>query len=135
MITEDYVSSEIARLLEERGFNEKCFALYNPDGVLIPSGVRLNNIQVGRSRVKGCYAAPTLQMVMKWLREVYSLHIWIGHTAGKGLSWYYEIHGMSDGKVKHIGGIQCGSYEVACESAIRYCLENLKGVNHENREI
>ena len=65
------------------------------------------------------------RMAMKWLREVHNLHIWIGHAAGRCLSWYYEIHGISDGKVKHIGGIQCGSYEVTCEAAIKYCLENL----------
>ena len=55
----------------------------------------------------------------------YWLAIWIGHIVDKELSWYYEIHGMSDGKVKYIGGIQCGSYEVACEAAIKYCLTNI----------
>ena len=48
MITEDYVNFETVRLLKEKEFNEECFALYNPDSVLIQSGIRLNNIQVGR---------------------------------------------------------------------------------------
>jgi hypothetical protein len=29
MITEDYVSFEVAKLLKEKGFNEPCIATYN----------------------------------------------------------------------------------------------------------
>lgn len=118
-IKEDYVSFEVAKLLKEKGFDEYCPKSYfKMDKTLKESGFseweKVNEIK-----------APTQSLAMKWLREVHSLYIWIGHAVGKGLSWYYEIHGISDGKVKHIGGIQCGSYEVACESAIKYCLENL----------
>ena len=103
-ITEDFCDFETAKLLKEKNcpdFGYSCIC--DSEG----------------------NKAQTQSIIMKWLREVHSLHIWIGHAAGKGLSWYYEIHGISDGKVKHIGGIQCGSYEVACEAAIKYCLENL----------
>lgn len=31
MTREDYCSYEVAKLLKEKGFNEECFALYNPD--------------------------------------------------------------------------------------------------------
>jgi hypothetical protein len=122
-ITEDYVSFEVAKLLKEKGFDEPCYQKYDDEGYLSFNHVGYVNSE------KPCddfYAlAPTLQMAMKWLREVHSLHIWIGHAANKVLSWYYEIHGISDGKVKHIGGIQCGSYEVICDVAIKYCLKNL----------
>ena len=104
-ITEDYCSQEVYRLLREKGFDGEVHTTFDKEGYT--------------------QASITLQVAMKWLREVHSLHIWIGHAAGKVLPWYYEIHGMSDGKVKHIGGIQCGSYEVTCEAAIKYCLENL----------
>jgi len=133
-ITEDYVSFEIAKLLKKKGFNEECFALYNPDGVLIQSGIRLNNIQVGR--VEGSYSAPTLQMVMKWLREVHYLHITVhpgvseygfvwtyvivfAKEAGKGETHFYKISQITTPIVKS------KSYEQACEAAIKYCLEHL----------
>jgi hypothetical protein len=118
MITEDYCSFEIAKLLNEKGFDDSnCQHAYNRDGKIEKYFDPYVDYLF--------YGMPTLQMTMKWLREVHSLHIWIGHAAGNVLSWYYEIHGISDGKVKHIGGIQCGSYEVICEVAIKYCLKNL----------
>ena len=123
-IKEDYVSFEVAKLLKEKGFDERCTHYYKNEKYLVDLAYANIHSYTNSDLVEE-FAAPTLQMAMKWLREVHSLHIWIGHAAGKVLSWYYEIHGISDGKVKHIGGIQCGSYEVACESAIKYCLENL----------
>ena len=125
-ITEDYVSFETAKLLKEKGFDEPCRAYWDDQPkldvhTLFSSVESIKNSE----RVGNTISGPTHQMAMKWLREVHNLHVWIGHSVDKGLSWYYEIHGISDGKVKHIGGIQCGSYEVAVESALKYSLENL----------
>ena len=122
MITEDYVNFETAKLLKEKGFDEECFALYNPDGILIQSGIRLNNIQVGR--VKGSYSAPTLQMVMKWLREVHkiyidiNIHIILEQWAGYDINIYAT-------NTKDCLLDKVISYKEACEAAIRYCLGNL----------
>ena len=118
MITENYVSFEVAKLLKEKGFNEKVSRWY------VANSPQEGVVTIGFGDKQLYINAPTQQMAMKWLREVHSLYIWIGHSAGKSLSWYYEIHGISDGKVKHIGGIQYGSYELACGEAIKYCLEN-----------
>ena len=138
MITEDYVSFEVAKLLKEKGFDsdevgglggfysESCYE--SGHGITTQSGQEvgivyddLTNADLEHDE----YLRPTHQMAMKWLREVHNLHVWIGHSAYKVLSWYYEIHGISDGKVKHIGGIQCGSYEEVVEAALKYSLENL----------
>lgn len=130
IITEDYVSFEIAKLLKDKGFNEECFALYNPDGMLIQSGIRLNNIQVGR--VEGSYSAPTLQMAMKWLRIKHNIHI----------ESFCPVVDATDEPVKYnvvisdlrnyclafntpLEDKEFDSYEKACEAAIKYCLENL----------
>ena len=128
-IDEDYVSFETAKLLKEKGFDEKCFALYNPDGMLIQSGIRLNNTQVGR--VKGSYSAPTLQMAMKWLREVHKIYIDINiriileQWAGCDISIYTtDNDGFLNKKIPIILKDNT-SYEKACESAILYCLNNL----------
>ena len=122
MITEDYVSFETAKLLKEKGFDEKCFALYNPDSMLIQSGIRLNNTQVGR--VKGSYSAPTLQMAMKWLREVHNIDIF-PWKIGKGI-YSCAIFNSNTGKdLSSDKDFPSEKYEEACEAAIKYCLENL----------
>ena len=135
MIEEAYVSFETAKLLKEKGFNEECFALYNPDGVLIQSGIRLNNIQVGR--VKGSYSAPTQQMAMRWLREVHHLYINVGFGNDyKGEFLYMaDIYDLTKEAIhaKYEPIIEADdylsdnpkTYEEACEAAIKYVLENL----------
>ena len=121
MLTEDYVSFEIAKLLKEKGFdkvdcqNSPHFA-YNRDGQF--SGPSWDTE----------YNAPTLQMAMKWLREKHLLHISIDMVNGG--RWEYEIDDIS---CPFDGGIlpKCyceksfSSYEEACEVAIKYTLENL----------
>lgn len=102
MITEDYCSYEVAKLLKEKGFND----VYS----------------------KGdCTAfACTHQMAMKWLREKHNLFIWISlRRPNMGLPYCYELHSISTGEVIHIGGFNFGSYEQAVEAALKYCLTNL----------
>lgn len=121
-IQEDFVSLETAELLKEKGFNEECFALYNPDGVLIQSGIRLNNTQVGR--VKGSYSAPTLQMAMKWLREVHNIDIF-PWKIGKGIYSCAIFNSDTEQDLSSDKDFPSEKYEDACEAAIKYCLENL----------
>lgn len=128
MITEDYVSFEVAKLLKEKGFNEICFALYNPSEKLIQCGVMLNNTQVGR--VEGSYSAPTLQMATKWLREVHKIDIDIvsrlSLNADNDHCYSYDIKHQYD--KYHYKTYTDGEYlnfEESCEAAIKYCLENL----------
>ncbi len=133
MITEDYVSFEVAKLLKEKRFNEECFALYNPSEELIQCGVRLNNTQVGR--VEGSYSAPTLQMAMKWLRKLYRVHFNLEPALYKGIVIYnVTIYKQAknhkvlfDGELEVIDYQESSNltYEQACEEAIKYCLENL----------
>lgn len=129
MITEDYVSFENAQLLKEKGFNEECFALYNPDGMLIQSGIRLNNIQVGI--VKGSYSAPTLQMAMKWLREMHDLNInnelsihgyfcSISHIVRDSLGHIIDVEDSESWETAYYD-----TPEEALNDAIKYCLEHL----------
>ena len=73
-----------------------------------------------------CYI-PTLQMAMKWLREAHGLDIDISIEYTPKKTYYYSVL-----KKTVIRDIDClhsetnfKSYEEACESAIKYCLENL----------
>lgn len=132
MITEDYVSFETAKLLKEKGFNTQCWMYYSPDTF----GPKMFHTQrKGNSQLipewEEC-VCPTLQMAMKWLREVHNLHIEVYRTACGYLyiiskvptgSDLYDNGDAYDGDDENSG--QWTTYEKACEAAIKYCLENL----------
>jgi len=141
MITEDYVNLEIAKLLKEKGFDEKCskFWLYNKNdtnevclvscGLLGDTNLELNNSQIDTllNDNKNGYSAPTHQMAMKWLREVHSLHIAVivtyQHTPRKHEAHIMKLENVDDFILHQ--NMDFDSYEEACEAAIKYCLENL----------
>lgn len=120
MITEDYVSFETAKLLSKNGFGfpEDCFTYYTLHGIVC---------EKGRSDDVGIAPRPTLQMAMKWLREVHKIHIAV-IVAYHHVPRRYEAHIMKLGNIDDFilyQQVDFASYEEACEEAIRYCLENL----------
>jgi len=127
-ITEDYVSFEIAKLLKEKGFDEPCYLGYNKNGEYFPTNNRSNSQIVQPDFCFIC--CPTLQMAMKWLREVYNLFIFPFPQMNTNKFWT-EIYQLSDNQEWE--NIYCESidlqdyptYEQAAEAAIKYCLENL----------
>lgn len=125
MITEDYVSFETAKLLKEKGFNEECFAFYNPNGTLIQSNVRFNNIQVGR--VEGSYSAPTHQMAMKWLREkgIYITIVYGDYPSLNKVFWTPQIDSLEGFDLPDSFYKEYDTYEEAVEAACLYVLNNL----------
>jgi hypothetical protein len=134
MITEDYVSFETAKLLKEKGFDEECSCFYDNIIYYGTPGLKVD----GRLYYKNSalddeeYAAPTLQMAMKWLRKEHNLALSTSVTVGGWRSGVSRIKLDGEGYVVDIidgidgGNIpNCDTYEEACEAAIRYCLENL----------
>lgn len=127
MIKEAYCSFEVSKLLKEKGFGEECSYRYiaepdykTPEFVCSPIG----------NGSKYLYNAPSHQMAMAWLREVYNIHIEIyviKNYDKKVCEYTYTIMDLnfpgSD------DGIDCcnkyKTYEEACEAAIKYCLEKL----------
>ena len=122
MITEDYVSFETAKLLKEKGFDDNCAALYD-----LRSG-ELNQRGVGYVFNNGQWdnfiTAPTLQMVMKWLREVHKLFIHID-VIREASCWTADIQDIKNDVAIYPVKEEFSGYEQACEAAIKYCLENL----------
>ena len=131
MITEDYVSFEIAKLLKERGFEDDfCHTAYDCNGEFFWYG------DYSKDR-KGIMDAPTLQMAMKWLREVHNIGISVvPHSYKEGKPFDYEFEYWNGEEYhtpyneKHptyheLFGKTWKKYEEACEAAIKYCLENL----------
>ena len=128
MITEDYVSFETAKLLKAKS------ADFDTDNVYTSMGrrweVNMKKFNYAEYDVSGYVKRPTLQMVMKWLREVHKLHIAIlwdcGAYIGKN-SFCYHIDRIDNYEDKGYNKIGFDSYEEAVEAAIKYCLENLIG--------
>ena len=134
MITEDYVSFETAKLMKEKGFNE-----------------RTNMPHIDDYQRLVCYI-PTLQMAMKWLEEVHHILVIPDYIYEcTDTSWVYKIYRLGEnGKpercvvkgvsyddgnnpTEHIIGYRdyelsykdYAKKEEAIEAAIKYCLENL----------
>lgn len=130
MISEDYVSFEVAKLLKEKGFDERCFSFYWSDGSLdANSHDKKTNL---RNSTSSNPVAPTLQMAMKWLRENFNIN---PVPYALSLGWAFDIFDLSNRDITGCKKIfsmdlpsksECyNSYEEACEAAIRYTLENL----------
>jgi hypothetical protein len=122
MITEDYISFETAKLLKEKGFDKKCFTVYNTDGKFYDTRYGIApSIEI---------PAPTLQMAMKWLREVhnYDVGVCLDSYVEPYDNLYYIVIRRRKDKYENISPCEQAyydTYEEACEAAIKYCLENL----------
>ncbi len=125
MITEDYVSFETAKLLEEKGFAGECSRFYMPSGHGRWKYEHYHDFDIS-DRIE----CPTLQMAMKWLREVHNIHISIyvfnrdlpvGDKALYTCDIATKEQSSKDGHLR----LTSDTYEEACESGIKYCLENL----------
>ena len=127
MITEDYVSTEVARLLKEKGFNQPLLTFYvcvdnnysNKVSVMAFTDDTIENNS-------DLYVlAPTLQMAMKWLRKVQGLNIEIITYWIKDKNMVYGNRIVHNNAVLKEIDTAYNSYEQACEEAIKYCLETL----------
>ncbi len=126
MITEDYVSFETAKFLKEKGFDEPCHALYHNGDDKIFFGLDVDSYHNTNLNVD-CYACPTLQMAMKWLREVHKLYIniWADPKDAENNNFDIIFRVQVYNGPSNYGTYEFSTYEESCEAAIRYCLENL----------
>lgn len=152
MITEDYVSFETAKLLNEKGFwNRKIERRYILNDVSVYRWICGNSYKEFKSGelvtyrdqeflyheiIENSIDAPTLQMAMKWVRETYNIHIvpyFDKLQNSDDLPYSFTLYLVSE----HCATIEktaCFDIdenyywkypEQACEAAIKYCLENL----------
>ena len=108
MITEDYVSFETAKLLEEKGFDESTSVNYfvgddKPRGCVLGEMIHHKKLSEDTHLI----AAPTLGMAMKWLREVHNIDI--------GITFRYN----DDGRIIIYQIFKDGKYKTGCESGAR----------------
>ena len=122
MITEDYVSFETAKLLKEKGFDDiPVYTYYLSYGGFYLAPMAVTN--------KDLYAhvhiaAPTLQMAMKWIRNIHGLFIHID-VIREASCWLVDIQDIKGDVSVYPFKNGFPNYEETCEAAIKYCLENL----------
>jgi len=128
MITEDYVSFEIAKLLREKGFNEPCFAYYDLFHDSTGTTLKLYKKFPRNPLNKQYLNVPTLQAAMKWLRKNHKIDIipfLVSHETVTIDQKYYGIKVYISRRLKNFPRELYKTPEEACEAAIKYCLENL----------
>lgn len=120
---EDFISFETAKLLKEKGFDIPTEKFYNKRGTSWFCASAYDWNYAGEE-----YSRPTLQMAMKYLREVHSLYIDIVTSFSQnGICYTFSCSNTMDliQGTKGISYHEYQTYEEACEEAIKYCLENL----------
>lgn len=129
MITEDYVSFEVAKLLKEKGFNNPCLRVYDNKGIIC---IRYTGFDVPHDYFnRQLYLCPTHQMTMKWLREKHKILITIiPQEVNIGVDrMCYAIYRITEDLYQPLYNGKVGnlvdSYEEAIEAALKYVLENL----------
>lgn len=122
MITEDYVSFEIAKLLNTKGFKGEFHKHYWG----YESGKEF--LTEGPFNSEYDYPAPTLSIVMKWLRKEKDVQIEITivgtDTWETPTKWTYGFRCQTKDVIDRRQA-DFSLYEEAAEAAIKYCLENL----------
>ena len=140
MITEDYVSFEIAKLLREKGFKGSKKMFYNERQSL----EAFHNYwwRITPRERYDCLEAPTFWEVMKWLREKHRCFIGIcpelneilidGNHTGlyENIQYSYNIGVWGESGWHELPEEQFyyktyTTYEETVSAAIKYCLENL----------
>lgn len=148
ILSEDYCSYEVAKLLKEKGFDEltnlvwyqhlptslDCRNLVNKKArdYFYHNETTEHNSSYKNSRHKPEYihgdifSCPTHQMAMKWLREVHKLFIDISFQKDEdgSVTWFYMTWALDDRK-RDVEEVNFPSYEEAVEAALKYCLTNL----------
>jgi hypothetical protein len=130
-MNEDFVAYELAKKLDEKGFNEPCYGYYHRDGgndsfELCGNG----DCDFLNSKNKHRVAAPTISQVLKWLREERFIFIGLSpmptYDSEEMVEWRSAVY-----KTDKQGGLSCQeefyfqSYEHAALAGIEYVLDNL----------
>ena len=131
-MNKDFVTYELAKKLNEKGFNEPCYGYYHCNGgndsfELCGNG----DCDFLNSKNQYRVAAPTISQVLKWLREEKKIYVSIlpfaiDSTINK-VAFYYLIEYNSTGETME--GIEQNTYCVEWKDAafegIEYVIDNL----------
>ena len=136
MITEDYVSFEVAKLLKEKGFDWLESPFYSDqdrdewkqnNSYTVPNKEYTPEVPFDSEALTMVAPHVSLQMAMKWLREEKGIAIVpVIHSVldYEKFLWDVEIIVAKCNETYHQGWVY-ESYEEMCNTAIEYCLEKL----------
>lgn len=119
MIKEDYCSFEVAKLLKEKGFDESCYTCYVEKEIS-----HYDYSSTNYELIDGVISCPTIQMAMKWLREVHNIDICVFPYQFDYIGYSYEVK-IYKNKGMHFRITDSKTYEEAVEVALKYTLECL----------
>ena len=114
-----YVSLEVARMLKEKGYNEKCITYYQDNCREIYysfCGERNSDWE------ERCISAPTKTEVIDWLDRKIKISIGYYDLSSK---WHYDMTPVRTG-VKEINNLSFKTRSEAEDAAIIDALENLR---------
>lgn len=121
-MNEDFVTSELAKKLKEKGFDEACYTFYE-----------YNSKEFYREeRIPCCnscsddYAAPTISQVLKWLRKDKNIHITIDVDINDNFDFYFTILKRGEESWESLQyGESYETYEKAALAGIEYIIDKL----------
>lgn len=148
MLNEDYCDFETAKLLKEKGFDGKCSKVwiysksinlqnnaqlvsspYFMEGEPVIDNADINKVLATEDFYEDAYLCPTLQMTMKYLREVHNIVIVIephayDYVNEKNKSYSCSLW-IGDNYYEYLEARYYPSYEDAAKAALKYVLKNL----------
>lgn len=133
MVEENYVSFDTAKLLKEKGFDWLESPFYSEqdrdewirnDWYSIPNPCYDENIPFDTPKLYVTAPHISIQMAMKWLRNIHGLFIHID-VIREASCWLADIQDIKGDVNVYTVENEFPNYEEACEAAIKYCLENL----------
>ena len=128
------INKEIALKLKELGFNWSVNHYYLYDTIEVQQCVSIrsdepvDNITSNSNCLEKYYSAPTQALVVKWLRDVHKIRIFVQYSEANG-TYKFEIRvpRTEDWKMERIGFISSfETYEQAEEAGIIEALKLIK---------
>lgn len=129
-MNEDFVPFSLAKKLKEKGFNpqkQPNYLYYNGELVEVKDHYNISPYEI----------APTIEAVMKWLREEKEIFIRVtlsydystdadGEQVDRWTFWLFEVFSVGSGSLIYTEEIsEYDSYELAAIAGIEYVIDNL----------
>jgi hypothetical protein len=123
-----FINKQLAIKLKEKGFDKPCFGFYNPiqDELQLycanNKDVTYKNILTSVYKNKVLVDAPTIEQVLKWLREEKDFMVFPVYSKNTS-RWYCEI--INADSLESYKLPLSDSYEDAAIAGIEYVINNL----------
>jgi hypothetical protein len=124
-----FVSYELATLLKEKGFNENCFAHYNPNEVFFwkilcadeETDFTLSIKDIMEHKAESYIEAPMYQEVIDWLMDEHLFFVSVNCT-----EWMHTFVGNVQTENGSVSIAPCHDYYEALNGAIELALNSIE---------